>query len=424
MIVAILYAGGSVDRVIRKKPFTLKKTLIVLGLLLSLALIGLLLPKLNFHKTGKVKLSQISISTVMEKSLASEIQTIGTIEPDKSIIIESDEAGKIAEIYRSSGSSLFEGTPILRLENRTLVQEIKRFEELKKEEELLLALNREEAQSRALEFSDQLLELNYSLQKLERELEIDSRLLKSGAVSQESVAAVRQEFEYMKKKLGIYLAKRESDLAVESAREELQNRKILSVENNLVLLRGRRDLLTICSPVSGVLSLEDIEIGRNIGAGEPVGSIAREGSFKMTASVDEFYLPRISPGDHAYFQEGKAELSFISPIIRDGVVNLEFVLLAPVSENLLSGRTYNLSIRQGEPSIKMVVSNGGFYSDTAGNWVFKVRGREAMRVPVSTGLKNREWIEITSGLEVGDRIIVSTYSPFMDCDRIVLDEEI
>jgi HlyD family secretion protein len=39
--------------------------------------------------------------------------------------------------------------------------------------------------------------------------------------------------------------------------------------------------------------------------------------------------------------------------------------------------------------------------------VFAVRGEEAVRLEVATGIRNGDFVEILGGLDAGDRIIIS-----------------
>jgi HlyD family secretion protein len=47
-------------------------------------------------------------------------------------------------------------------------------------------------------------------------------------------------------------------------------------------------------------------------------------------------------------------------------------------------------------------------------------GKSARRRPIRTGRRNIEQLEVLSGLEAGERVIVSDYSAFERIDRVYL----
>ncbi|MBB6479666.1 efflux RND transporter periplasmic adaptor subunit [Spirochaeta isovalerica] len=413
------------DRAIRKKKFTAGKIFLLFLALVLTVFLGKFLFSREFYRTGRAKLSRITISTVSEENISREIRSLGTVEPESRVVIEADEGGKVDAIFQASGVSVSKGTPILRLKNEVLEQELEKLIQSREEEKLILALSSEEFKRRELEFRQRLLEIDFILAGLVTQVEIDTRLYESGGIAREKLSASRVELDFRNRKKELFISVWESEKTIAALKEELQKRKLQSIENSLTQIRRRIERLTVCSPVSGILNLEDLFVGRNINTGEAIGAIDKEGDFKMTAYVDEFYLPLISIGDKASFSDGDAELSSISPVVRDGRIRLDFFLLPPLPGNLISGQTFTLSIKHGVSQMKMIVSDEGFYRDTAGSWVFKlVDDHTAMKTAVDTGLKNGNRVEILSGLEKGDRVIVSSYSDFLECDKIILSGEI
>jgi HlyD family secretion protein len=76
----------------------------------------------------------------------------------------------------------------------------------------------------------------------------------------------------------------------------------------------------------------------------------------------------------------------------------------------------------GQPADTLVVSNGAFYDDSGGQWVFVVdhSGSAAQRRDVRFGRRNPEGIEVLAGLREGERIITSSYENFERFERIAL----
>ena len=74
----------------------------------------------------------------------------------------------------------------------------------------------------------------------------------------------------------------------------------------------------------------------------------------------------------------------------------------------------------GESSPGLILPNDSFINDTGGAWVFVVSrdGTSAARRTIRLGRRNNRQVEITSGLEAGERVIVSNYGAFGKVDRL------
>jgi HlyD family secretion protein len=69
------------------------------------------------------------------------------------------------------------------------------------------------------------------------------------------------------------------------------------------------------------------------------------------------------------------------------------------------------------------LTNGPFFNDTGGAWVFVLgpEGKVATRRPVQLGRRNPNTIEVEGGLIPGDEVIISSYANFIEVDRLFID---
>jgi HlyD family secretion protein len=89
---------------------------------------------------------------------------------------------------------------------------------------------------------------------------------------------------------------------------------------------------------------------------------------------------------------------------------------------LSPGQSLDAQITLGEPASATLLPNGAFVNDSGGAWVFVVDadGVNAGRRPVRIGRRSNSQIEVLSGLKPGDKVIVSSYTPFGKAERIQL----
>ena len=86
------------------------------------------------------------------------------------------------------------------------------------------------------------------------------------------------------------------------------------------------------------------------------------------------------------------------------------------------GQSLDANITLGEAAQALLLPNGGFVSDSGGNWVYVLGrdGRTATRRAIKVGRRNNGQIEVLSGLAPGERVIVSSYASFGQAEQLQL----
>ena len=71
-----------------------------------------------------------------------------------------------------------------------------------------------------------------------------------------------------------------------------------------------------------------------------------------------------------------------------------------------------------------MLPNGAFFNGTGGAWVFVLDpdGTHATRRAVRIGRHNAAQVEILSGLDVGDRVIISSYSTVANATTLAINK--
>jgi HlyD family secretion protein len=176
--------------------------------------------------------------------------------------------------------------------------------------------------------------------------------------------------------------------------------------------------LSVTAPISGQLTALDAHLGEAKAAGQRIGQIDDTHAYKIEAEVDEFYLPRVRAGQVASteFDGNRYALEVIKvyPQVRERQFKVD-LLFADATPPALRVR-----LEVGASRQSLMTSNGPFYQDTGGKWVYVLSksGTEAQRRTVSFGRRNPEKIEVLAGLVPGERIITSSYETLRGADRI------
>jgi HlyD family secretion protein len=149
--------------------------------------------------------------------------------------------------------------------------------------------------------------------------------------------------------------------------------------------------------------------------------------FKLRVSVDEHYIARIQVGQRAEFtfadQVYRLSISKIYPQVIEGRFEVDMVFDSAQPEGIKRGQTLHTRLELGGLSTAVLLARGGFYERTGGQWAYVVdASREfAVKRKVSLGRQNPEVYEVLGGLEVGERVITSSYETYGDnIDKLVL----
>jgi HlyD family secretion protein len=182
--------------------------------------------------------------------------------------------------------------------------------------------------------------------------------------------------------------------------------------------------LSLTAPISGQLTVFDLNVGAVLAPGQRIGQVDTVGSFKIIALVDEFYLGRISIGQPASVDIGgrsyDLEVSKVYPNVRDRQFQVDLTFSGAAPDGLRRGQTVRPRIELGETAESVVIANGPYYDETGGLWVLVASpdGASATRRDVTLGRRNPEFVEVLSGLSPGERVITSSYQSFQDVERI------
>jgi HlyD family secretion protein len=119
-----------------------------------------------------------------------------------------------------------------------------------------------------------------------------------------------------------------------------------------------------------------------------------------------------------------ANLVTISPEIEDNQVSgrVRFANSSTEQQTLGLRQNQRLTTRilMENKSDVLMVQRGQFLESSSGRFAFKVSDNMAEKVAIETGARSLSSVEIVSGLEVGDTIIISSTDQFNKADSILI----
>ena len=416
------------DKIIEKKKgwraaFT-KKALPYWGGALFLALILWLVLRDN-SATLRVNADSLTISQVSQGEFSDYIRVSGQVQPMTTIQISPQEGGIVQEIVTEEGSRVKAGDVIVRLSNDNLDLQILNSEAELAEKENILRNTLISMEQQKLSLKQDKLQLQTEVARLKRKFEQNKALYEDKLIAREVYLTSKEDYELAAGKLELVIDRAEQDSLYRSVQILQMQESLDNMRRNMLMIRHRKENLTIKAPIDGELGLLDVVLGQSISAGLKIGQINNLDSYKIEAQVDEHYIDRVTAGLAATFQRQNdsygAVIRKVYPEVRDGKFKADFKFEGETPDNIRSGQTYYLNLQLGQPENAVLVPRGTFYQKTGGKWIFVVapEGGRAVRREIRIGRQNPQYYEVLEGLQPGEKVITSGYDSFGDNDVLV-----
>lgn len=418
--------GEGIDRKIEKKWWTPARIAMGGGAVLFIALIGYAIASGTGGKRLNVDREKITIATVTDGPFQELISVTGTVLPLSTVYLDAVEGGRIEEVFVREGAHVQAGQPILRLSNNDLQLRLLNAEAQRIEQRDRLQNTRFNMEMNSLSLRQQLTEMNYQIERLEKRFERQRELREKQLISQQEFEEVRDEYEYWQQRKELTLqAFRQDSLRMIQQIGQMES-ALDRMERNFQVIQDNLENLVVRAPIEGQLSMLDAEIGQIRGPGTRFGQIDVLEGYRVRAQIDEFYISRVVRDQRAQGEVAGQNYELIAtrvyPEVRDGRFEVDFEFAGEAPAGIRRGQTLRFRLEMSDPAQAVMVPRGGFYQTTGGNWIYVLDGSEevATRRFIQLGRQNPTHFEVLKGLEPGERVVTSSYETFGDADRLVL----
>lgn len=416
------------DRILEKKKginiaFTKKALPYWLGALLVAFIVWLVAR--DDSKKLRVNLDNISVNAVTAGQFNDYIRISGQVAPITTIQISPLEGGVVQEIVTEEGSKVKKGDVILILSNENLDMQILNSEADLAEKENILRNTLIQMEQQKLSVEQEKLQLQMDVRRNKRNYEAQKALYDDGLIAKEEYLKAEEDYELSSSRLKLVENRAKQDSLYRTTQIDQMQESLTNMRQNMMMIRKRKDNLTIKAPIDGELGLLDVVLGQSVAAGSKIGQINNLDSYKIEAQIDEHYIDRVSAGLDATFERQseryQAQIRKVYPEVRDGKFKADFKFVGQQPENIRSGQTYYLNLQLGQPVEAILIPRGAFYQKTGGKWIYVMSsdGTKAVRRDIRIGRQNPQYYEVIDGLEPGEMVITSSYDNFGDSDVLI-----
>jgi len=183
------------------------------------------------------------------------------------------------------------------------------------------------------------------------------------------------------------------------------------------LLERSRQRLTQPAPLSGRISGFQLQVGTSVRPGDRLGRVDDPaGGVQLVAEIDEFYLPRLQPGQEASSSVGNLALAQALPQVNNGKVKvlLRWPDAAAVPTGLRPGQGVDVRLQLSAATPALLLPDGPGVQTP----VYVQVGNELHHRAVRLGRRAAGQVEVLAGLRAGEKVLIS--QPPSDAPRLAL----
>lgn len=210
-------------------------------------------------------------------------------------------------------------------------------------------------------------------------------------------------------------------LALKTKVNEL-DRQRLSMAN----AQRRVDELSVRAPVDGFIGTLSVQNRSVVAANTALMTLVDLSRLEVELEVPESYVADMGLGMSAEIQLGTAtaggKLSALSPeVVRNQVLaRVRFEGEQPKGLRQNQRVTARLLIEE-KPNV-ILVPRGPFVESEGGRFAYVVRDSIAVRTPITLGATSVGNVEITSGVQPGDKLVISGTDTFANAARVSINK--
>jgi HlyD family secretion protein len=381
---------------------------------------ALVLPALAlilWHRSPRLQVVNMpQLARVSAGEFRDELMLRARVEPMHSVQLDASEAGRVEAVLAQDGDWVQAGATLYRLHSP-------------EQEQLLMQRSAEVAQQLAnvsVQRSAQVASLAQNRRELAQlqaaMLQADSDYQRIAKLGSGFVSAAALEQAQRQQQLTFQLFKQgrqDQRLEADTQQQSLDEmaRAVQGLQRGLEWLESARDRLQQRAPIAGRLSGFQLQVGSAVRLGDPLGRIDDPaGGVQLAADIDEYYLPRLQPGQTATSSSGTVMLAQTLPQVHDGKVRvlLRWTQRDLAPANLQPGEAVDLRLQLSSPARALLLPDGPGVQSR----LYVRHGDELQRRTVQLGRRAAGQVEVLAGLHPGEEVLIS--QPPSDADRFAL----
>lgn len=316
-------------------------------------------------KVTAEKVINVQVQPAEKRSLKPFVEAIGTLNPYEEVIISAEVEGILKDVKVDEGSVVSKGQVLALIDDIDYNLEVKRADAALRQAEATLSNTKIEYQRKEALFKEQLV--------------------------------TQQQFDDVSTRLSL------AEAEVERAKASLS------------LAREKLKKTKIHSPLAAIVKEKKVSAGDYVKNGTNLFVIIQTNPIKLNFTVTEKDVGKLKRGQDVLFKvdafpdrEFRGKLNIIYPSLEEKTRTLQVESLVPNPNGILKpGLFAHVILYTGAEKDAILVPITSLLYEGEKIKVFVIEGDRAKEIPVKTGQKYGEMMEIVQGVKEGEQVVVT-----------------
>ena len=393
-----------------------------------LALVWLAVPLVTrwANATVTVPIERLRIATVTRGDLVRDVSVQGRVVAAVSPTLYAPAAGSIT-LEVEAGADVKQGQVLAVIDSPELANELQQAESALQQQTVELERQRIESRQLALEKrkAADLADVTLVAAKREKKRADDANAL--SVIS--AIDFEKAQDDLRNAELAYQHAVADADLFDERLAFELRASE-LGVERQRLLvadLQRQVDALAIRSPVNGIVG--DLLVAQKAAVAKdtPVMAVVDLTRFEIDAQIPESYADDLAIGMAAEILVGSehypGQLVAVSPEIVETLVSSRIRFEGDTPANLRQNQRLTTRVLLEERPGVLMLQRGQFLESGAGRVAYVLEEEKlARRRSITIGARSLSAVQVESGLEEGDAVVISSLEPFQGAETVLITD--
>jgi HlyD family secretion protein len=400
-------------------------------LIICASAVGLILATIALSRlkpaAPSVDRSSVWIDTVKRGPMVRQVRGLGTLVPEEFRWIPATTEASVEKILIWPGTKVEPGDVILELTSPELEQSAQEAVSKAKAAEADIASDRATLQRELLDQESKATTAHSTYEQAKMERQTNDQLAKNGLVA-DLVYKTSKIKEDECQKTDEIEAKRLA-FARDSIEPQLASKQqAVDQANQLAKLKlDQVEALHVKAGMSGVLQALPVQVGQRLKPGDNIARVADPSKLKAQVKIAETQAKDIQPGEQATIDTRngvvKGHVKRVDPAVDQGTVTVDVAFDEPLPKGARPDLSVDGTVELERLDNVVFVGRPAFgqENNTVGMFKLVPGSSDAIRTPVKLGKSSVNTIEIVSGLEPGDQVILSDTSAWDSHERIRLN---
>jgi HlyD family secretion protein len=283
------------------------------------------------------------------------------------------------------------------------------------------------------ELEDRVKEAEVLFEEAARQFEARKNLFENKVISLDELKRITADYDKTRLQLEIVRTQLEERRKAHTEEIESVKSSISAIEKNLVSIEQQILWSKITAPISGIVTQKEFKEGNWVNYGQLLLVVVSDKEFVAKVNLDEVNISKISLGmpvsviPDAFLGRvvsGRLEKIAPSPRLIEKINTFEVTIqLEPTNLDLRSEMLCDVVIISGLKRNVIKISQEAIVNIEGHDYVFVIKDNIVSKRELTTGFRNPNEVEVLSGVQEGEEVVLNPPLELKDKARVVIKED-